>query len=39
MLLLNVIIRQETKKDYDDVCEVVKSAFENAPHKDGTEHI
>ncbi len=32
-----MIIRQENKKDVDEVYSVVKSAFETAEHSDGTE--
>lgn len=32
-----MLIRQETEKDYDLVYELVKRAFENAEHRDGTE--
>lgn len=31
-------IRQETKKDYEEVYNVVKTAFETAEHSDGNEH-
>lgn len=30
-------IRQETKKDYEEVYDVVKTAFETAEHCDGNE--
>lgn len=30
-------IRQETEKDYDEVYNVIKTAFETAKHKDGNE--
>ena len=30
-------IRQENKKDYDEVYNVVKTAFETAEHSDGNE--
>ena len=30
-------IRQETKKDYEEVYNVVKTAFETAEHSDGNE--
>lgn len=32
-----MIIRQETTKDYDEIYNVVKSAFESAEHADGNE--
>ena len=31
-------IRQENKNDYEEVYEVVKTAFESAEHSDGNEH-
>ncbi|MDE6357391.1 MAG: N-acetyltransferase, partial [Eubacteriales bacterium] len=30
-------IRQETEKDYNEVFELIKKAFENAEHSDGNE--
>lgn len=31
-------IRKETKSDYDEVYDVIKTAFETAEHSDGNEH-
>lgn len=31
-------IRQETKNDYDEVYNVIRTAFETAEHSDGNEH-
>lgn len=31
-------IRKETKNDYNEVYDVIKTAFETAEHSDGNEH-
>lgn len=33
-----MLIRQETNKDYDNVYDLIKLAFETAEHRDGNEH-
>lgn len=33
-----MVIRQETKKDYDEIYHLVQEAFLSAEHSDGTEH-
>lgn len=35
---MEFIIRQETGRDHERVCEVVRRAFAQAPHSDGNEH-
>lgn len=35
---MNIIIREETNKDFDEVYDVVRLAFENAEHTDHNEH-
>ena len=33
----NIIVRQTTEADYSAVYDLIKTAFETAEHKDGTE--
>lgn len=35
---MNILIRQEVENDFNEVYDVVKSAFENAEHTDHNEH-
>lgn len=35
---MDILIRQEVKNDFNEVYDVVKSAFENAEHTDHNEH-
>lgn len=35
---MNIIIREETNKDFNEVHDIVKSAFKNAEHTDHNEH-
>ncbi len=36
--MMNIIIKQETAADYEDVKQVIKAAFANAEHSDKNEH-
>ncbi|QQK08826.1 GNAT family N-acetyltransferase [Miniphocaeibacter halophilus] len=39
MNIKNIIIRQENKKDYNNIYNLVKKSFKTAPLSDGKEHI